>query len=523
MPTETQREYETAVSLAQQGQTAKAEEIYQRVASSDVSRSTRAIVFNDRGVLAAINGELDLANSLFEAAVDLDAEFRTARDNLKTLGFKRPPTNRTTFDSAQLRSDTGRTRVAILSLLFNWPSTGGGTIHTAETGVFLGRAGYEVRHIYAHFPAWGLGKIEETLDTDLQPLHFEPESWNAPEIQRRFRKAVDEFAPDFVIITDSWNFKVLLAEAMHGYRYFLRLAALECLCPLNNVRLLVSENGLASCPKHQLAVPDACRACVSINQQRSGQLHQLERNLSGFESSKYVDKLRSAFADAEAVLVVNPLIAAMVGPYAKQVRVVPSGFDAARFPPNALPVRGRRREKKTIFFAGLVAEYIKGFAVLHEACSRLWQRRQDFELVATAEPVGQIDAFTRNLGWLSQSELPQELHQADLLVFPTIAEEALGRSAVEAMAAGVPVIASRIGGLQFTVSDEGTGLLFEPGNVIDLERQIERLLDSPELRWQFGQAGRRRFEEEFTWEHIVERHYRPLLGNSVKDGPRKTR
>jgi glycosyltransferase involved in cell wall biosynthesis len=100
-----------------------------------------------------------------------------------------------------------------------------------------------------------------------------------------------------------------------------------------------------------------------------------------------------------------------------------------------------------------------------------------------------------------------------LLVFPTVAEEALGRTAVEAMGAGRAVVASRIGGLQFTVVDEATGLLFEPGNADDLYGKLKRLLDDTQLRERFGQAGRLRFEEHFTWEAVIAKHYRPLLGD----------
>ena len=94
---------------------------------------------------------------------------------------------------------------------------------------------------------------------------------------------------------------------------------------------------------------------------------------------------------------------------------------------------------------------------------------------------------------------------------PTIAQDALSITSVEAMASGMPVVASRIGGLPYTVTDGVTGLLFEPGDPADLARQIARLLDDPDLRQQMGLAGRKRFEEDFTWETVIERHWRPLL------------
>lgn len=421
------------------------------------------------------------------------------------------------LSSAEVQSPQRRVRIAILSLLFNWPSTGGGTVHTAESAKFLSNAGYEVRHFYARNPEWGLGEVTESLDYARTPLNFNSRTWQADEIVHRFREAVDEFAPDYVLITDSWSFKPLLAEAVRGYRYFLRLAASECLCPLNNVRLLISDEGrVSTCPKHQLATPEACRSCVLQRGKFSGGLHQAERALAGFGTSTYTERLYRAFAEAEGVLVVNPLAAAMVSPYVKQVHVVPSGFDAARFPwpwpEEASPVENCDRRIKQILFAGVVDEPMKGFHILRAAGELLWQQRQDFEVLATGEPRESADPFVRFIGWKPQAELPAALRAADIVVFPTIAEEGIGRSAVEALGVGRPVVASRIGGLQFTIQDEGTGLLFEPGDSKDLSRQLARLLDTPALCRQLGDAGRRQFERAWTWSSVIRRHYFPLFG-----------
>jgi glycosyltransferase involved in cell wall biosynthesis len=292
----------------------------------------------------------------------------------------------------------------------------------------------------------------------------------------------------------------------------MRLQALECLCPLNNVRLLPEPNGKAGqCHLHQLATPEECSRCIRERGQFSGGLHQAERALSGVGTPGYPEQLLRALRDAEAVLVVNPLTEAMVSPYCRQTRVVTAGMDPARFPwppPQQAP---RRPGVKTILFAGLVDEWMKGFRVLHAACGLLWERRQDFDLVATADPAGAVDAFTRYVGWQSQEDLPRHVYAADVLVIPTVAQEALGRTAVEAMAAGRPVVASRLGGLPFTVADGATGLLFEPGDVGDLARKLETLLDDTALRERLGAAGRKRFEEHYAWPVIIDKHYRPLL------------
>ena len=409
--------------------------------------------------------------------------------------------------------DNPPVRIAILSFLFNWPSTGGGIVHTVELAKFLKEAGYDVKHFHPEFSSWGIGVVTASTPFAREAMHFEPPDWHIESIQVRFREAVDAFQPTYVIITDSWNFKPLLAEAVRAYPYFLRLQALECLCPLNNVRLIPEPEGrFRQCHLHQLATPSQCGLCITQRGHLSGSLHQAERALCGVGSSQYEEKLLRAFAEAEAVLVVNPLAEAMVSAYAKQTRVVTAGMDPARFP---WPVRRdqqlRSNGKMCILFAGIPEEWMKGFHVLREACTVLWQKRQDFRSGRATGDAIVSEPFLRYVGWQSQEGLPQYLSACDLLVMPTIAQEALGRTAVEAMAAGRPVVASRIGGLPFTVLDGATGLLCEPGDPFDLARKLEAMLDSPSLRERFGLAGRQRFEEHYAWPVIIERHYRPLL------------
>ena len=355
-------------------------------------------------------------------------------------------------------------------------------------------------------------------------IEFDASDWNVGEIQTRYRRAVDRFDPDYVIVTDTWNMKPLLAEAMRGYPYFLLIQAQENLCPLNNLRLLATgPQQVEQCPRNQFATPEVCHRCLAERGHHAGALHQVERALAGVGTPEYDQKLRRSLREAEAVLVLNPITAAMLEPFSSRVRVVPWGIDPARFswaapsedspssgPSGHLPPRGG---KAVLFMAAVVGEFIKGYHVAHEACRLLRQTRVDFELVVTFDPPGQgrIDEFTRSVGWRSQAELPQYYRAADIGLVPTIAQDGLSITSVEAMASGVPVVASRIGGLPYTVSDGLTGLLFEPGDPVDLARQIARLLDDPDLRRRMGLAGRKRFEDEFTWETVIERYWRPLL------------
>src|SRR5580704_7741791 len=179
---------------------------------------------------------------------------------------------------------------------------------------------------------WGVGQVRGELPYPSEVLDFAESDWQMPAIQARFRAAVDAFGPDYVVVTDSWNTKPLLAEAVRGYPTVLRLQAMECLCPLNNVRLLPEPGGARQCPLNQLADPEECGRCLRERGHYSGDLHRAERALAGVGTPGYQETLLRAFREAEAVLVDTPLTEKLVRPHAKCVRVVTAGMDPARFP-----------------------------------------------------------------------------------------------------------------------------------------------------------------------------------------------
>jgi glycosyltransferase involved in cell wall biosynthesis len=116
-------------------------------------------------------------------------------------------------------------------------------------------------------------------------------------------------------------------------------------------------------------------------------------------------------------------------------------------------------------------------------------------------------------GPLPNASLPDVYRQADLFVFPSIWDEPFGMPVVEAMASGLPVIATHVGAFPETIHDGKSGLLVERGNADALARALERLLGNPQLRRDMGTAGRSRALIEFNWDHIAERlreHYRTL-------------
>jgi spore coat protein SA len=107
------------------------------------------------------------------------------------------------------------------------------------------------------------------------------------------------------------------------------------------------------------------------------------------------------------------------------------------------------------------------------------------------------------LGHIPRAEMIEHVRQADLFVQPSIASEMFGLAVAEAMAAGVPVVATRICGLPELVADGETGLLVRPDDPEALAEAIIHLLNDSDLSEQMGRAGRARVERLFSWDKTV--------------------
>jgi colanic acid/amylovoran biosynthesis glycosyltransferase len=110
----------------------------------------------------------------------------------------------------------------------------------------------------------------------------------------------------------------------------------------------------------------------------------------------------------------------------------------------------------------------------------------------------------RLLGAKSQDEVIAALHESDILLAPSLAE-ALPVSLMEAHAAGLPVVATRVGSTDQIVRHEVTGFLVPPGDVTGLYRRLQELIAAPEKRLQMGRHGRRHVEEHFDIERLNDR------------------
>lgn len=188
-----------------------------------------------------------------------------------------------------------------------------------------------------------------------------------------------------------------------------------------------------------------------------------------------------------------------------EVVELPIGVDTARF----CPPPQKRSDRQLLFVGSLDrAHYFKGLDVLLSAVRDLdvhlmvvgdGDRRRHHESIA---PAGKVTF----LGNVSDDELPRLYQSSDLLVLPSIdRSEAFGLVILEAMASGLPVVASDLPGVRTVVRRGETGWLVRPNDARALASTIGDALSDPERLKRFGTAGRRIAETEYDWKIIGEK------------------
>lgn len=183
---------------------------------------------------------------------------------------------------------------------------------------------------------------------------------------------------------------------------------------------------------------------------------------------------------------------------AEKITVIPPGVDLALWPKRApSSERGpgaQGRPAKLLFVGGDFRR--KGGAVLLECFKRSFQERCELHLV-TQEPIQpERNLFVYNGVKPNSDTLTRLFAEADVFVFPTLADCA-PVAVTEAMAATLPVITTRVGAIPEAIQDGKNGLIVEAGSVEDLHRAVETLLEQPQLRLEMGQLGRKRAEAEY--------------------------
>jgi glycosyltransferase involved in cell wall biosynthesis len=220
-------------------------------------------------------------------------------------------------------------------------------------------------------------------------------------------------------------------------------------------------------------------------------------------------------------------------------RVIPYGVDVNAFSPNS--ARGRIWRERLgipetaplVLSVGRMATK-KGFHVLMEALPELLASNPEVHVVLAGGgdllPRFREEAL-RSSGWggrlhlpgpVLRDTLPDLYRAADLFVLPAVHDskgnvDGLPNVILEAMASGLPVVASGISGIPLAVEDGETGLLVPEKDPGALAAALRRLLSAPGLAREMGERGRRKAETALTWDAVAAR-YREGYGTIVDSG-----
>ena len=201
--------------------------------------------------------------------------------------------------------------------------------------------------------------------------------------------------------------------------------------------------------------------------------------------------------------------------FATKIHRVYNGIDLDDFP---VPISARQNRVARILSIGRLVAF-KGFEYLIEACAELARRGREF----VCEIIGdgplreqlrvridelQLDPYVTLTGSLSQHAVLEKLRSTDIFALASTIDDRGGSDIfptviLEAMAAARPVVSTQLAGIPELVIHEKTGLLVAPGETAALAGALDRLLQQPRLRSDYGNAGRARIEKHFQIEQTV--------------------
>jgi phosphatidylinositol alpha-mannosyltransferase len=215
-----------------------------------------------------------------------------------------------------------------------------------------------------------------------------------------------------------------------------------------------------------------------------------------------------------------------------EYRVIPNGIDFARFATRLAPIERFEDDRLDVLFVGRL-EKRKGLAHL----LRAWPRVRAAVPQARLLVVGggrRLEGYRRwvrahgwedvhFIGYVSADDLVRYYQTADVFCAPSTGQESFGIVLLEAMAAGRPIVASRIPGYAEVVHDGVEGVLVEPRSASSLAVGLTRLLRDADLRRRMGEHGRAK-AAAFDWTRVADRvlhFYEETIDAHMEDPARR--
>lgn len=200
-----------------------------------------------------------------------------------------------------------------------------------------------------------------------------------------------------------------------------------------------------------------------------------------------------------------------------EIPIIPNGVDLEKF---SLPNRDWSAPR--LLSVGRIV-YQKGLDLAMRALSDLkdlpwtWTIAGDGSQMVVLQAMAVEQGLSERihfLGWQKAEQLKEQYCAADLFLFPS-RHEGMPNAVLEAMASGLPVVATRIAGNEELVVNGETGALVPTEDVDSLRESLRPLLVDAKMRERMGRASRQRVEQSFSWDRVAEQ-YQKILEESVR-------
>ena len=191
------------------------------------------------------------------------------------------------------------------------------------------------------------------------------------------------------------------------------------------------------------------------------------------------------------------------------INIIPRGVEAGKFEKQTW----RKVERNTVLFAGRLEEG-KGVEYIIKSMKYILKEIPDAKLIIAGDgrKRGEFEKLAKEIapekiefsGKIPHEEMSEWYGKCNVFVMHSRFEP-FGAVTVEAMASARPVVASRTGGSIDIVKNNETGILVEFGNIEGIADAIVKILNDEELAKSMGEKGRKRIEEEYSWEREADR------------------
>jgi phosphatidylinositol alpha-mannosyltransferase len=226
---------------------------------------------------------------------------------------------------------------------------------------------------------------------------------------------------------------------------------------------------------------------------------------SRFVIDPWLDRIDGRIAHSRAAL-------KLIGKYfAGRYRIIPSGIDYAFFAAEVPPIPKYMDDKRNILFVGR-QEPRKGLPYLLEAFAQLKKELPRTRLIVVGPDGGLRAACLRYIqqnnvedvvftGYVPGEDLPRYYRSADVFCAPNTGHESLGLIILEAMAAGLPIVGTRIQGFQDVLTDGVHGLLVPPRDSGALSSALRTLAGDAAMREEMGRQGTLH-SRHYSWQEV---------------------